>query len=204
MFAAGGDAVVLQTANNGSAQFGGELRVIRERAITNHRIGGIGVDIQHRRVIEIDPDRSQLSGQRGSESFGKRLVLAATERHSRRPLSKRGLQPRDATALLVHADPERPLPRQRRDLARQFRDLPGLDDVPGEENDAAEIELGDQLAQIVRRGVTSESGNDDASCLTPKIAKGHARNIIEGQMGKGRGKNSSLLNTARPPTPAHV
>jgi len=101
-------------------------------------------------------------------------VATAAERAGRRPLGKRRFQSRDAAALLVDTDPERPLLRQPGDLARQLGDLLRLDDVAGEVDDAAEIELGDEPAQIRGHGVTLEADDRDAPDVPPDFPKRHA------------------------------
>ena len=104
------------------------------------------------RVVERDPDGLELRRERARKPLGQRLVAAASERHHRRPHGERRLQPRDAAAFLIDADPERQLLRERLRLARDLGDLIGRHDVAREEDDAAEIELARE-----RRGDPTES-----------------------------------------------
>ncbi len=90
--------------------------------------------------------------ERPGEALGQRLVAAAPEREHRRPDRERRLQTGDAAALLVDADPERQLVGKRLRVARDLRHLLGCDDVAGEEDDAAEIELTCERAQVGRNG----------------------------------------------------
>jgi hypothetical protein len=83
------------------------LGVLRERAIADHRVLRIGVDVEDRRVVEGDADRLQLGGQRAREPLGQRVVAAPPERRHRRPLGERRLQPRDPPAFLIDRHPER-------------------------------------------------------------------------------------------------
>ena len=57
----------LQAANDRGAQPRDVLRFLRERAIADHRILRVGVDVEHRRVVERDADGFQLGGQRPRE-----------------------------------------------------------------------------------------------------------------------------------------
>ncbi len=82
---------------------------------------GIGVDVEHRRVVERDADGLQLRRQRAREPLGQRDVAAAPERRHRRPLGERRLQPRDAAAFLIDADPERQIRHEPRRLVATAR-----------------------------------------------------------------------------------
>ncbi len=84
----------------------------RERAIADDRVVGIRVDVEHGRVVEVDADGAQLGGERRREPRRELVVAAPAERDGRRPLGERRLQPRDAAAFLIDADPERPLARE--------------------------------------------------------------------------------------------
>src|SRR5262249_49461277 len=108
------------------------------------------------------------------KSRGQFLVAASTERVCRRPFSEGPLQACDATALLINADPERPILCERCRLARQLRDLLGIDDVAGEVDDAAEIELCGEAAKIVRYAVAGEPDDRQTSNMTTQIAKRHS------------------------------
>ena len=111
---------------------------------------GIRVDVEHRRVVERDPDRFQLGGQRPREPLGQRDVAAPAERRHRRPLGERRLQPRDAAAFLIDADPRRQLRHQPGRLVGELGDLLGLGDVARKEDDAAETELARKRFELDR------------------------------------------------------
>ena len=52
MLAARRDPGVLQRVNDGGAEPRDHVRLIRQRAIADHRVLRIGVNVQHRRVVE--------------------------------------------------------------------------------------------------------------------------------------------------------
>ena len=103
--------------------------VVGQRAIADDRVLRVGVDVEHRRVVERDADRPQLRGQRRGEPRRQRASplrpSAAIGGHSVNGAS----QPRDAPAFLIDADPERQLRRQRLDVVRQLGHLLGRLDV---------------------------------------------------------------------------
>ena len=145
VLAARGDALALQRADDGRRRGGATARPCRQRAVADDRVLRIGVDVEHRRVVERDADRLQLRGQRAGEALGERDVAAAAERRHRRPLGERLLQPRDAAAFLVDADPGRAIARRARSSSpRELGDLLGRLDVAREEDGAAEPELARQ------------------------------------------------------------
>ena len=84
--------------------------LLGQRAIADDRILRVGVDVEHRRVVERDADGSQLGRQRPREPLGQRRVAAAAERRHRRPFGERRLQARDPAAFLVDAHPGRQRP----------------------------------------------------------------------------------------------
>ncbi len=117
VFAAGGDAGGLQLADDHGAEPRHIVGPLGQRPIANRRVRRAGQHVQHGRVIEVDADGGELAGERAGESSRECLVAAATERQGRRPLGKGRLQPGDAAAFLIDGNPERPIPRERRDLA---------------------------------------------------------------------------------------
>ena len=54
----------LQRPDDRGAEPRHDLRDRRQRAIANDGIRGIGVDVEHGRVVEVDADRAQLGGER--------------------------------------------------------------------------------------------------------------------------------------------
>ena len=77
VLAARGDALGLQRPDDRRAEPGDVLGALGQRAIADHRVLRVGVDVEHRRVVERDADGLQLRGQRARESLGQRLVAAA-------------------------------------------------------------------------------------------------------------------------------
>ena len=126
----------------------------------------IGVDVEHRRVVERDADGGELARERAAESFGQRLGAGAAEHRHRRPARERLLQPRDAAALLVDADPRRHRAPERLDLSGELGDLLRRLDVAAEENRAAEIELARQRAQLRRDRRSREAADQQLADLT--------------------------------------
>ncbi len=150
------------------------LGPLRQRAIADDRVVGIRQDVEHGRVVERDADRLQLGRQRRREALGETLVAAPSERVHRRPHGKGRLETRDAAAFLIDAHPERQLVRQRLRLARNLRDLLRLDDVPGEQDDAAEIELAREGAQVRRDRLARKSRDCELTDVPAKIAHAHS------------------------------
>ena len=58
------------------AEPGDRVGPLGQRAIADDRILRIGVDVEHRRVVERDADRSQLARQRARKSLGQLLGAA--------------------------------------------------------------------------------------------------------------------------------
>ena len=57
VLAARGDAFALQAADDGGAEPRDVVGLLGERAIADDRVLRIGVDVEHRRVVERDADR---------------------------------------------------------------------------------------------------------------------------------------------------
>ena len=89
MLSARRDPRLLQRRDDPPAQPGHVLGPIGQRAVADDRILRVGENVEHRRVVERDPDRLELGGERAREPFGERLVAAPSERHHRRPLGER-------------------------------------------------------------------------------------------------------------------
>ena len=148
VLAARRDPFGLQRADDGAAEPRDLFGIVRQGAIADDRIPGIGVDVEHRRVVERDADRLQLRGQRPGEPLGQADVAAPAEARHRRPLGERRLQPRDAAAFLIDAHPERQIRHEPGRLVAQLRHLLRLCDVPREENHAAEPELARERPEL--------------------------------------------------------
>ena len=149
------------------AEPGDVLRAFGQRAIADDRVLRIGVDVEHRRVVERDADGLQLRRERRANRSASVSSPLRAERGHRRPLGERRLQPRDAAAFLVDADPQRQLAREHCD-SRDIRHLLGLVDVAREEDDAAEVEL--PRERRTSSGIscplnpTMAAGRPDAGC----------------------------------------
>ena len=92
-------------------------------------------------------------------------VAAAPERRHRRPFGERRLEPRDAAALLVDADPQRQIGHQARRFAAQLGDLFRLGDVAREEDDAAEPELARERLHLCRQRMSVEPSDEQLTDL---------------------------------------
>lgn len=81
-----------------------ELWASIKRAITNHGIIGIAVDIEHRGKIEGETEKSQLHAEEVRRSFDQRPIAGFSQNAHRRKLQKRGSEATDSAPLLVEGD----------------------------------------------------------------------------------------------------
>ena len=72
MLAARGDAFRLQRPDDRAAEPRDLLGLLGERAIADDRVLRVGVDVEHRRVVERDADRLQLGRERAREALRQR------------------------------------------------------------------------------------------------------------------------------------
>jgi D-glycero-alpha-D-manno-heptose-7-phosphate kinase len=172
---AGGNTTALKRVDQHRAEFGDHVGPVRQRAIADHRIGRVGMDVENRREVERDARGTQFRGERPGETRDQIATTAAPQRDGRGPLGERRPQARHTAALLIDADPQRPLALQARHLPREFRQLMGGMDVAREVDHAAEVEGRNQPAEVVRRRVSLEPDNRQSSGLAPEIAERHAR-----------------------------
>jgi len=99
-----------QHAGGANAAQGGQAKVanildrLAEGAYTDHWIGRIIVDVEHRREIDIDAERQQFFVDHAGQRFAiiKRTRLA--QRHRRRQWRDTGFNARDHAAFLVDRD----------------------------------------------------------------------------------------------------
>ena len=173
MLAAGGDARLLQRPDDRPPEPGDILGALGQRAIANHRVLRVRMDVEHRREVERNPDGLELRRQRARKPRRQRLVAAPSQRLHRRPHRKWRLQPGDAAALLVHAHPQRQLLRERLRFPGQLRHLIGRDHVAREEDDAAEIELAGERAKIGGNRITGKPGDRELPDVTADVAERH-------------------------------
>ena len=168
VFSARGDAFSLQRTDDRRAETGDVFRVVGERAIANDRVLRVGLDVEHRCVVEREADRFELGRERAREPFRQPTVAAPAQRRHRRPLGKRRLQSGHAAAFLVDGDPRRKVRRQARSLEAHLGDLLRLADIAREEDDAAESELPRQRPQLGRNLMAVESGDEQLTDLAPQ------------------------------------
>ena len=107
---------------------------------------------------EIAASEDKLREQEGGASLPP-LVTASAERRHRRPFRERRLQPCDAAAFLIDADPSRHIGREARCLVRQFRHLARLDEF-GEAGlvDIASDANRMHMRRMVERMIAAEQG----------------------------------------------
>ena len=177
MLAAGGDALPLQGPDDDRAEPGDVLRSPGQGPIANHGILRIGENVEHRSEVEGDAHGAKLGGQGSRKPLRQFLVTTPPERVHGRPQRERRPEPRHAAPLLIDADPERELPRQRLRLARDLGDLLRGLDVAREEDDAAEIELLRQCAEIGWDTVAGKPRDRELARLPDGVADRH-RHII--------------------------
>ncbi len=177
MLAAGGDACSLQGLDDDRPEPCDDFRRPGQRPIADHGILRIGENVEHRRKVERHAYRAKLGGQRPGKSLRQRLVAAAPERLHGRPQRERRPQPRDPAPLLIDADPERQLPRERLRLACDLGDLLWGLDVARKEDDAAEVEFLRQGAEIGWNTVAGEPRDRQLARLPDGVADRHRRII---------------------------
>ncbi len=167
MLAARGHAFPLQRPDDHGAEAGHFARSFSQRAIANHRILRVGVDVEHRSVIERDSGGGELARQRAPEPFGERFGPRSAQHRHRRPFGERLLQPGDAAALLIDAHPGRRAAPERFDLGGELHDLFGRLDVAAEEDAAPEVELARQRAELRRERRARKAADEklaDVAC----------------------------------------
>ena len=103
VLAARREPCALQRADDHPPELRHIFGLFGEGAVADHWILRIGVDVEHRCVIEADAHGQQLLSKRVPETFGKRfgLVAGPAQRRHRRPLGKGLLQARHASAFLI-------------------------------------------------------------------------------------------------------
>ena len=170
----GGQAASLQFLDQSHAERRDILGALGQRAVADHRIFRVREDVEHRREIKRDADGTQLDGQRARELARQLDIATAAKRRHRRPQREPALEPRDAAALLVHADPRRQFVGQHRDLARHLGHLCGLLDVAREVDHAAQRELAGQRTEFHRQARAGKSGHEQLSDLVAKVDGRHA------------------------------
>ena len=169
-----GEAGALERLDQRPPQRGDVLDALREGAVADGRVLRVGQDVEDRREIERDADREQLRGHRPGEARGERRVLGPAERDHRRPARERLLQPLDAAALLVDAEPERRLLAQRLAGERELGHLRRRLDVAREDDQPAEVELARDLAHLGRQGQPVEAADQQLADVGTDVSQRHA------------------------------
>jgi len=119
-------------------------RVPGEGAVPDHGVFRIAVHVEDRGEVHVDPCRAKFGGGRGADGFRHVLVTATEEgagAGGRKPGERRILQPRHTASLLVDGDQREGVAAAcgGSDLAAQSAHLGGGIDVPGEQDDAADL-----------------------------------------------------------------
>ncbi len=153
---AGGDAGGLQPLDVGRGVPGDRPGLVAEGPHSDHRVGGVGVDVRGGRPVEVDAALGEPPPQFGGDPAGEVDVVDRAER----VVAGEGgpgadLQPGDVAALLVDGDEDvlallAQLRGQRGELLRGV-------DVAAEEADRGEA-LAEPAQQPVGRGGPGEAG----------------------------------------------
>ena len=123
---------------------GRDGRVIGKGTVPDHRVGRVAVHVEDRGEVHVDPHGAELGGGRGAGGFRHVLVPATEEGAGAggwKPGERGVLEPRHAASLLVDGDQREGIGAARggSDLAAQSAHLGGGFDVPGEQDDAADL-----------------------------------------------------------------
>ncbi len=177
MLATGGNAFGLECLDDDRSEPCDVLGRRGERAVADRRVAGIGEDVENRCEVERHAHGAKLGGQRPGESCRERLITAAPERVHGRPHRERRAQAGNPSPFLIDADPQGQFPGQRLRFARHLRDLFRRLDVPGEEDDAAEVELPGERAKVGGDAVPRESGKRDLPRMPAYVPNRHRRII---------------------------
>lgn len=119
-------------------------RVIGKGTVPDHRVGRVAVHVEDRGEVHVDPNGAEFGGGRRADGF-RHVLVPATEEGAgaggREPGERRILQSRHTPPLLVDGDHREGIPATRggSDLAAQPAHLGGGIDVPGEQDDAADL-----------------------------------------------------------------
>ena len=149
MLPAGAHALRLHAVDECAAHLRDNARIGAEAPVADHWVVGIGVNVQHRRVIQIDIDGAQLGADDPANVTRERFIAGQSDRAHRADMGESRAHPRDAAAFLVDRREKRTL-RRKLDVAAKFGHLRRRYDVAREENCAADAAR-NQAGQRVRR-----------------------------------------------------
>src|SRR5215203_1606772 len=175
VFAARSDAGALQLFDDHAAELCDDLRLLAQRPIADHGVFRICVNVEHRRIVERDPDRSQLCGEGAGKTPRQLLVIASAEYRHGRPLCEGRPKAGYAAAFLVDPDPRRHLDAEVSHVEGQTGHLFGRFDVsqPAEEGDPAQIELASEGSHFDRYVRPREAADEQLSYAAPKRLRRH-------------------------------
>jgi hypothetical protein len=171
VLSAGGDSGTLQRLDHNAPESRHVLRFFAKRAIADHRVLRVRVNVEHRRVIQIDADRFELGGECRGEPPCEFLVTGAPERVHRGPDGERVPQSSDAPPLLVHADPQRQLVPQLARRKRELEHLLGGRNVTGKQDHAAEVKLARDRPQFRGYLVAIETDDRELPDMASQISQ---------------------------------
>src|SRR5918999_2898946 len=126
------------------------VRLIAQRSIADHRVLRIGMDVQHRRIVQRDSHWRELCRQGTRESFRQRWVITPPQYGHRRPLGEGRPQPSHTATFLVDPDPAGQLAAERPQVKCELGNLRRRLNIPKtpKQGDAAEIELPRERAEL--------------------------------------------------------
>ncbi|MEM6750724.1 MAG: hypothetical protein AAF612_09665 [Planctomycetota bacterium] len=140
------DALLLHAPDQGRAQLGHAVRVGAERAVADHRVRGVGVQVEHRGEVQVEAGGPQLAPDQTAQGASPLGVAQAAELTHRRRRRKPPGQTHHAAALLVDHQ-QHPPGRPLADRLGQGQRRGGLTDVAREERDRPDpaVEPGGQV-----------------------------------------------------------
>ena len=140
VLSAGQHSSALQPPSPGQRVSNHPLRFMPERAVTDDRVGRIGVDVQDRREVEVESEAPELSPGQRSGALRPLKVIGAREvtrrGHGGDLRAMRRLESLDASPFLVDRE-ERSrggLRPKSAELSKQRRDLRGRGEVPAKQH----------------------------------------------------------------------
>ena len=137
------------------------LRVTPETAVADDRVRRIGIHIRHRRVVEVEPQRPDLLGERLGKLLGAAEVVHVAHAAKRWPRSLP--DPLDPSAFLVHRQESGAVRAdERREFPVQFPDLCGLLDIALEQDESRRRR---RLDEVPERRVHAGTGKPDHQTL---------------------------------------
>ena len=144
-------ARLAEAGDEGAGQLGGHLRIAVEGAVADHRTHTV-IEVEHRRVAEVDAMGAQLGGQHEAGAAGRlpsrRRIGApglAEAAHRRQP-GKAVTEALHAAAFMVHRDHQ--ARAHRPDRRRQRPQLARLGVVAGKQDHAADQRVLQDLALL--------------------------------------------------------